>query len=141
MSHLEHMNPDGVAPPRATYSHAIRSRGDMLWLAGQVPTDAAGNVVGRGDAAAQTRQVVANIELVLDAAGAGWSDVVRLTVYVVGAENVAPVRALRSELWPELFHTGRYPTSTFVVVDRLASEDFLVEIEATAVLSRDSAEG
>ncbi len=134
MSHLEHLAPDGVAPPRATYSHAIRSRGDVLWLAGQVPIDAEGKTVGRGDPAAQTRQVVANVDRILEDAGAAWSDVVRLTIYVVGVENVTPVRALRSELWPQLFADGRYPTSTFVVVERLASEDFLVEIEATAVV-------
>jgi enamine deaminase RidA (YjgF/YER057c/UK114 family) len=132
--HLEHVDPPDVAPPRASYSHAIRSRGEVVWLAGQVATDAAGASVGVGDAPAQLRQVMANVGHALGAAGAAWSDVVRLVFYVVGRDNVEPVRSVRSELMRELFPEGRFPTSTFLVVDRLASEDFLVEVEATAVV-------
>lgn len=137
MDHLQHLVPDGASPPRAAYSHVIRSRGDVVWLAGQVPVDENGDVVGPGDPRAQVQQTVANVERVLAAAGAGWSDVVRMVVYVVGAENVAPVRELRETLWRKLYPDGRFPTSTLVVVDGLASGEFLVEIEATAVVARD----
>ena len=135
MDHLEHLNPPGVAAPRGTYSHAVRSRGQTLWLAGQVSIDAGGETVGIGDAASQMRQVMRNVGDVLAGAGAGWADVVRFTVYVVGGENAEAVRTARAELWSEFYPDGNYPTSTFLVVDRLAAEEFLVEVEATAVLS------
>jgi 2-iminobutanoate/2-iminopropanoate deaminase len=134
MDHLEHLNPAGVAAPRATYSHAVKSRGETLWLAGQVSIDADGETVGIGDAAAQMRQVMKNVGDVLAAAGAEWGHVVRFIVYVVGAENAGAVRTARAELWPEFYPDGNYPASTFLVVDRLAAEEFLVEVEATAVL-------
>jgi 2-iminobutanoate/2-iminopropanoate deaminase len=133
-NHLEHVEPTDVAPPRASYSHAVRSRGDVVWLAGQVATDEGGTVVGVGDAPAQLRQVMTNVERVLRAAGTSWGDVVRLVYYVVGRDNVEPVRRARTDLLDELFAEGSYPTSTFLVVDRLAAEDFLVEVEATAVV-------
>jgi enamine deaminase RidA (YjgF/YER057c/UK114 family) len=134
MEHLEHVKPSGVAPPRATYSHAVRSRGETLWLAGQVAVDTDGGIVGVGDAALQMRQVMKNIEGILASAGADWAHVVRFTVYVVGPQNIAAVRETRAQLWPQYYPDGNYPTSTFLVVEGLAAEDFLVEVEATAVL-------
>ena len=131
--HLDHITPPAVAPPRAAYSHAVRSRGEVLWLAGQVAVDESGDVVGEGDAPAQLRQVMANVERVLQGAGAAWGDVVRLVFYVVGRDNVEPVRQERGKLMSGLFADGNYPTSTFLVVDGLASDKFLVEVEATAV--------
>jgi enamine deaminase RidA (YjgF/YER057c/UK114 family) len=136
MDHLEFRNPPDIAPPRATYSHSIRSSGDVLWLAGQVAIDERGDTVGPGDVERQLGRVMHNIERILAAAGAGWNHVVRFTMYVVGAENVGGARAARAKLWPEVYPNGNYTTSTFLVVDRLASEEFLVEVEATAVLPR-----
>ena len=97
-------------------------------------TDESGELVGAGDAAAQLRQVMANVGLVLEGAGASWADVVRLVFYVVGERNVQPIREVRSQLMAELYPQGRFPTSTFLVVQRLAAEEFLVEVEATAIL-------
>jgi 2-iminobutanoate/2-iminopropanoate deaminase len=134
VSDLQHFSPQGVASPRATYSHAVRS-GEILWLAGQVSIDRSGETVGPGDVEAQTRQVVHNIGAILEACGAGFATVVRFTAYVVGRENVEGFRAARSELWRELYPTGAYPTSTLLVVSGLASDEFLVEIETTAVVS------
>ena len=134
MDHLEHLNPPSVAAPRATYSHAVRSQGQTLWLAGQVSVDGDGETEGIGDSAAQMRRVMQNVGEVLAGAGAEWAHVVRFIVYVVGAENAAAVRSARAELWPELYPDGNYPASTFLVVDRLAAEEFLVEVEATAVV-------
>ena len=133
--HLEHLAPDGVPAPRSTYSHAIRSRGEVLWLAGQVAIDDDGNTVGPGDAAAQLHRVMENVGGILEAAGASWSDVVRFVVLCVGKENVAALRAARNELWGRHYPDGKFPTSTFIVVDGLASDEFLVEVEATAVVA------
>jgi enamine deaminase RidA (YjgF/YER057c/UK114 family) len=134
MSDLHHFSPPDVPSPRASYSHAVRS-GNILWLAGQVPIDANGKTVGLGDVGAQTRQVVRNIGAILKACGASFATVVRFTAYVVGREHVDTFRAARAELWSELYPTGAYPTSTLLVVSGLASDEFLVEIEATAVIS------
>jgi enamine deaminase RidA (YjgF/YER057c/UK114 family) len=133
VSHLRHLNPSGIAPPRSAYSHAIMS-GTSLWLAGQVPIDSHGHSVGVGDLEAQTRVVISNIARILDASNASFTDVVRFTIYLVGRENVETFREIRSRLWNELYPDGNYPTSTLLVVAGLASEDFLVEIEATAEL-------
>ena len=137
MAHLEHLVPDGVAPPRATYSHAIRSRGDVLWLAGQVPVDEDGQTVGPGDPEAQLRQAVGNVERILRSCRVSWMNIVRLLFYVVGAENVEPVRIARKTLFSELYPDGRFPTSTFLVVDGLTSPGFLVEVEAKAAMPDD----
>jgi enamine deaminase RidA (YjgF/YER057c/UK114 family) len=135
MAKLEFLAPEGVHAPVSSYSHAVRFvSGTHILLAGQVAIDERGVTVGVGDIQAQTRQVYRNIEAVLRSAGATFADVVRYTVYVVGRENVAGFREVRAELWPEIYPDGLYPTSTFLVIDQLASEEFLVEIEANAVV-------
>ena len=81
MSELQRsfVEPEGVEPPAGKYSHAIRVRGgEMLFIAGQIATDGDGNLVGAGDAAAQTRQIFANIDKVLKGAGGSFADVVEL---------------------------------------------------------------
>lgn len=135
MAELEFLVPEEVPAPRAAYSHAVRIvSGTHIVLAGQVPIDEHGDTVGPGDIEAQTRQVLKNIEGVLRGAGATFADVVKYTVYVVGRDNAARFREVRAVLWPEVHPDGRYPTSTFLVIDQLASEEFLVEIEANAVV-------
>ncbi|HZK50988.1 MAG TPA: RidA family protein [Actinomycetota bacterium] len=135
MAELEFLVPEEVPAPRAAYSHAVRIvSGTHIVLAGQVPIDEHGDTVGPGDIEAQTRQVLKNIEGVLRGAGATFADVVKYTVYVAGRDNAARFREVRAVLWPEVHPDGRYPTSTFLVIDQLASEEFLVEIEANAVV-------
>lgn len=115
------------------FSHAVRQKGgDTLHLAGQVAWDKEGKVVGGGDLAAQTRQALANLREVLAAVGATPADIVRLRTYVV---NHSP-----DKLGPVLgeigaFYAGAVPAAnTFIGVQALALPDFLVEIEATAVI-------
>jgi enamine deaminase RidA (YjgF/YER057c/UK114 family) len=115
------------------FSHAVRQKGgDTLHLSGQVAWDKEGKVVGVGDLAAQTRQALSNLREVLASAGATPADVVRLRTYVV---NHSP-----DKLGPVLgeigaFYAGALPAAnTFIGVQALALPDFLVEIEATAVV-------
>jgi len=116
------------------FSHAVRQRGgDTLHLAGQVAWDKDGKLVGAGDLAAQTRQALANIRTVLAAAGASPADIVRLRTYVVGhsPDKLGPVLGEIGQ-----FYGDAVPASnTFIGVQALALPDFLVEIEATAVVS------
>ena len=104
-----------------------------LYIAGQIAADADGSTVGEGDFAAQVRQVFANIDVVLDEAGMCFSDIVKFTTYIVGAEHVPTFVETRAELFPALFGEGPFPANTLVVIDRLARPQFLVEIEAVAM--------
>lgn len=115
------------------FSHAARQRsGSVLHLAGQVAWDKNGKLVGSGDLAAQTRQALANIRTVLAAAGASPADILRLRTYVVNhsPEKLGPVLAEIAE-----FYADTLPApNTFIGVSTLALPEFLVEIEATAVV-------
>jgi enamine deaminase RidA (YjgF/YER057c/UK114 family) len=115
------------------FSHAVeQNAGRTLHLAGQVAWNGAGELVGAGDLAAQTRQAFANLKTVLAEAGATPADLVRMRTYVV---NHSP-----DKLGPVIgeilaFYEGAVPTAnTFIGVQALALPDFLVEIEATAAL-------
>ena len=121
--------------PLGLYSQAMRTRSsDLVFVAGQVAVDLDGNLVGEGDAGAQTRQVLENIGRVLTAAGASLSNVVEFTTYVVGRESIQPFIEARTGLFREMFPDGDYPPNTLLVVDGLVKEEFLIEIKAVAVV-------
>lgn len=112
-----------------SYVHGIRA-GNTLYLAGQVSRDAQGNIVGAGDAAAQARQVYANIGKVLKAAGADWSHIVKMTTYLVDRADSTAVSAVRFE------HLGTHrPPHTGLIVAGLGSPDLRVEVDVVAVLA------
>jgi 2-iminobutanoate/2-iminopropanoate deaminase len=117
-----------IAAPRGHYSHAVIAQGRTLYVAGQVPIDADGEVVG-ADAATQARQVLSNLAAVLEAASATLADVVKTTVYLTNRDDRAAVGKVR-----QAYFTGSPPANTLVVVAGLADPRYLVEIEAIAVL-------
>lgn len=128
--------PEGVAPPGGKYTHAIRVRGgELLFISGQVSIDASGEFVGKDDVGAQTRQVFDNLGNVLKTAGGSFADVVELMYYIVGRGSMAGFMEARTAIFDEIFPDGNYPTATLLVVEGLASEDFLVEVSAVAALS------
>ena len=121
--------------PLGAYSLGISvSPGKLVYIAGQVGVDSNGNLVGKGDPAAQTRQALENIGHVLAAAGAGFSDVVEFTTYVVGRSSVQGYIDGRGEVYPHMYPDGGFPPNTLLVVAGLVSEDYLVEIKAVAAL-------
>ena len=129
------VNTAGAPQPLGAYSQGMRAQGgELLYVAGQVGLDAAGNLAGDGSVAAQTRQTFANIGAILAAAGASFGNVVEFTTYLVGRETVQPFMAARAELFPTLFPAGDYPPNTLLVIEGLVREEFLVEIKAVAVL-------
>ena len=77
---------EGLAPPISHYCDAVRF-GDLLFIAGIPPTDRSGKVMGGDDVAAQTRQVFRNMKLVLDAAGASFADILKVTVYLLASDE------------------------------------------------------
>ena len=129
------LNPATAPRPLGAYSHAIRvTAGSMLYVAGQVGVDANGNLVGPGDVAAQTRQVLHNIGSVLAGAGASFANVVEFTTYLVGREAVLPFVEARTEIFPTIYPGGDYPPNTLLIISGLVREEFLVEIKAVAAL-------
>jgi enamine deaminase RidA (YjgF/YER057c/UK114 family) len=106
--------------------------GSLLFVSGQLPVDQQRQLVAPGDLKAQTRQVLEILTTVLKAAGASWSDVAKLTILVVGMDQIAQVREARAEFYAE--QGIESPASTAVGVAGLAIEGALIEIEAYAVL-------
>jgi enamine deaminase RidA (YjgF/YER057c/UK114 family) len=129
------VNPAQAPQPLGAYSNAVRVKaGELVYIAGQVGVDARGNLVGKGDVQAQTRQVFENLGQVLASVGASFSNVVEFTTYLVGRESVQPFMAARTELFPQLFPKQDYPPNTLLIVSGLVREEFLVEIKAVAAL-------
>jgi len=112
----------------AVYSQAIKA-GNLLFIAGQTAVDAQGNIVGVGDPAAQARQVYENITALLEAAGASWQNVVKITTYLTDMRHSDAIREVRQRYLPE-----PPPASTSVQVVALARPQYLLEVEAIAVL-------
>jgi enamine deaminase RidA (YjgF/YER057c/UK114 family) len=129
-------NPDTLGKPGGQYSHIARVKGaaELVFIAGQIATDKAGNLVGADDFDAQCAQVYANIGAALKAVGGGWSNVVQFTTYLVHSQDIAKLRAFRQREFSRYFPDGAYPPNTLLVVDRLASESYLLEIQTVAAL-------
>ena len=129
------LSPASAPRPLGAYSQAVKvSAGSLLYVAGQVGVDSQGNLVGRGDVAAQTGQVFRNIGAVLAGAGTSFANVVEFTTYLVGRDSIQPFIEARSRLFPTLYPSGDYPPNTLLVISGLVNEDMLVEIKAVAAL-------
>jgi enamine deaminase RidA (YjgF/YER057c/UK114 family) len=129
---IQHINPPGLTTSPA-YTQIVTARpGTVIWVAGQTAQNAKGEVVGKGDLKAQVNQVWENLKLALAASGATFKDVVKITTYVV---NYTP--SMREDLRAarlRFMGSTEPPAATLVGVQSLASEDWLVEIEVTAVI-------
>ena len=132
MSKLDHPRPEGLFINPA-FSQVVAASGTRtIYTAGQVSIDAQGGLVGADDLGAQTAQVMRNVGLALAAAGAGFADVVKITTYVV---NYRPEhRSVISQARAPFFVGGLPPASTLIGVAALAMPEWLVEIEAVAVV-------
>jgi 2-iminobutanoate/2-iminopropanoate deaminase len=107
---IERLTPPGVAPPAGPYSPAVRA-GDFIFVSGQIPVDPATNQMVGGGIQAETRQVLTNIKLVLEGAGASLADVVKCSVFIGdGAEFAA-----MNEVYAEFFGDQKPARSTVVV--------------------------
>jgi reactive intermediate/imine deaminase len=121
--------PEGVAPA-AQYSHVVMGTGRLVAVSGQLPLDENGELVGAGDPAAQARQVFENLRRCLAAAGADFADVVKLTYFVTDMAHMPAIRTARAAHIPD----DRLPASSAVQVAALVRPEFLMEIEALAVV-------
>ena len=127
MPHQEYFSPESLPPTRG-YSQVVKV-GNTVYIAGQVGIKIDGNVVRKGDAAAQARQIWQNLEAAVKSAGGDLENIVKTTTYVTDITHSAAARQVRAELFPT-----NPPTSTLLVVSQLASPDYLMEIEAIAVV-------
>jgi enamine deaminase RidA (YjgF/YER057c/UK114 family) len=121
--------PPGLAAAPG-YSQVVSASGRLVFVAGQVALDEEGTVVGHGDVVRQAEQVFANLERALDAAGASFSDVVKLNYYFIDISALPAVRLVRDRY----VDRARPPASTAVEVTGLARPEFLIEIEAQAII-------
>ena len=115
--------PDGLAASPA-FSPGVRV-GEFLFVSGQIAQGSDGNLVGGADCAAQTRQVMARIRTIVEAAGATMQDVVKITTFLVNLDDYPAFSTARSETFPT-----SPPASSTVVVAALVRPEFLVEVEA-----------
>lgn len=106
---IERISPDGVPAPRGPYSPAVRA-GDFIFVSGQVAVDPATNELSTGDIKHETRIVLNNVRLVLEAAGATMADVVRVGVYLGSGADFAAM----NEVYSEFFGSAKPARSTIV---------------------------
>jgi enamine deaminase RidA (YjgF/YER057c/UK114 family) len=127
------IKPAKLGAPLGLYSHGMAApAGEIVAVAGMTGIDGDGRLAGP-DVESQTRQVFANIRTVVEAAGCGMRDVVRLQTFLTGVEHIAGFMKARAELFSRHFPDGVYPTNTLVIVSALVHPELVVEVEAMAV--------
>lgn len=127
MHHREEYRVPGLAEPLSHYTDAVKA-GGLLFLSGLVPVDEQGALVGES-VDEQARQVFRNMKLVLNAAGCGFEDVVKVTHFLLNVDDRAAINPVRQEFFGEA-----RPASTLVEVSALAVPGALLEIEAVAAM-------
>jgi 2-iminobutanoate/2-iminopropanoate deaminase len=122
------LQPSTIGVPTAPYVPGTK-RGPFVFTAGQVALDRDGNLVGQEDAKAQTRQVLQNVQAVLAEGGATLADVMKTTVFLADMRHYADMNEVYAEF------LGDHKPARSTVETRLARPEFLVEIEAIAVIA------
>jgi enamine deaminase RidA (YjgF/YER057c/UK114 family) len=120
-------------PPTIGYSHLAEARGRLIFISGQVPHDAAGQLVGGDDFAAQLEQVFRNLDIAVREAGGTFADVVKLTYFCHATVDRARLPELR-RVRDAYVDTARPPASSLLFVAGLARPEWLVEVEAVLAL-------
>jgi reactive intermediate/imine deaminase len=127
---VKRTNPPALSAPTG-YTHIVEVTGPnkTIYISGQIAYDKEGKLVGPGDMQAQAEQVFRNLEAALSAAGAKFSDVVKMNSYITDMSRIQAVRDVRARYFKDSL-----PASTFVQVAGLVRPDLLLEIEVVAVL-------
>jgi enamine deaminase RidA (YjgF/YER057c/UK114 family) len=129
---IERLNPKGMhSSPAYSQGIALPASARIVLVGGQNGVDAEGQIVGKGDIAAQTAQALANLAMVLEAGGAKPENLVSLSIYVVGNAELQPAFGAWMAFWA---YRGAPPVVTAVRVLGLANPDFLIEIQGQAVI-------
>src|SRR5262245_38094652 len=128
---VKRTNPPALSKPTG-YTHIVEVSGPAktIYISGQIAYDKDGNLVGAGDMKAQAEQVFKNLETALTAAGAKFSDVVKMNSYITDMSKVQAVRDVRAKYFADMT-----PASTFVEVKGLVRPELQLEIEVVAVVA------
>ena len=126
----EELRIPGLGEPVSHYTDAVRF-GDLLFISGLVALDKDNKLIGGDDAAEQTRKIFENMKLVLDAAGAGFGDVLKVTVFLTDINDRTVINPVRAE-----YFGSTRPASTLVQVSKLVLPGLKVEIEAIVGLKQ-----
>ena len=109
-------------------------RGTIVYISGQVSSDASGKIIGEGDFEAQVEQVFANLKIAVEAAGGAMADMVKLNYFLAAEVDQADVPKMRP-IRDRYLNVAKLPAGTFVVVNRLMRPGWLIEIEAVAAIN------
>ncbi len=110
------------------YSHVAKA-GNTLYIAGQVAKDVQGNLVGKGDFDAQVRQVYTNLKNILLETGGDLKHIVKMTTYLTHYGHAESHKNIKKEFFGQIM-----PPNTLLIIESLASPDYMIEVEAIAVL-------
>jgi enamine deaminase RidA (YjgF/YER057c/UK114 family) len=129
---VRYINPDALNKnPAFTNVVVVEGNVRSVHIGGQDAVNASGEIVGKGDIVAQIEQILANLRRALEAGGAEPEHITKLNIYVVEGQSLQAGFAAFQNAWPE---TPNPPAITVVFVSGLAHPDFLVEIDAVAVV-------
>ena len=129
---IQHINPDGLSKNPA-FSQIVTTQGSgkTIYIGGQDAVNEKREIVGKGDIAKQTEQVMKNLQLALSACGATFDNLVKLSIYVVQGQNLYGAFQASQKFFSNLQNP---PAISVLIVAGLANPDFLVEIDATAFI-------
>jgi enamine deaminase RidA (YjgF/YER057c/UK114 family) len=129
---VQYFNPDGLSKnPACTQAIATSGNTTTIYVGGQNAVDVAGNIVGKGDLKVQTEKALQNVAIALEAGGAGLQHVVKWNVYVVYGQSAQAGFEAFQKVWGQ---RPNPPVISVLFVAALAHPDFLVEIDAVAVI-------
>lgn len=129
---VQHINPDGLSKnPAFTNVIVVTGPAKTIYIGGQDSIDASGKIVGKGDIKQQTEQVLKNLITALQAADAGLEHIIKWNIYVVQGQAIQAAFEVFQQVWG---HRSNPPAITMAFVAGLANPDFLVEMDAVAVV-------
>ncbi|HXJ14383.1 MAG TPA: RidA family protein [Candidatus Limnocylindrales bacterium] len=129
-------NPETMAKPTVGYSQVAEvGEGKIVYIAGQVALDKSGNLVGKDDFRAQAQQVFENLKAAVEATGGDFNSVIKLNIYCSTSVDPAQLPVLR-EVRDKYVNTANPPTSTLVFVQRLVRSEWMIEVDAVAVVKK-----
>ena len=129
---VQHINPDDLSKnPAFTQVVAVTGPGKTIYIGGQDAVDASGTIIGKGDIKGQVEQVFKNLQTALEASGAGLEHIVKWNIYIVQGQPLRPAFEASQKIWG-----GRPnpPAISVMFVAGLANAEFLVEVDAIAVV-------
>ena len=129
---IHHLNPEGLSK-NPVFSQIVTTGGNgrTLYIGGQDAVNSQGEIVGKGDIAKQTEQVMKNLQIALSACGGTFENLVKLSVYVVQGQDMRSGFQASQKV---LGHLVYPPAISVLIVSGLANPDFFVEMEATAFI-------